>query len=89
MSDRHFKNIILRLVKRTQYTFMDERTALTADSTTPKAIPIATSNFNLIADASTSVQISISNASTSTPMLTKEKENKTLTEYTESTAINR
>lgn len=68
---------------------MDERTALTADSTTPKAIPIATSNFNLIADASTSVQISISNASTSTPMLTKEKENKTLTEYTESTAINR
>ena len=83
---------------------MDKRTAPTADSTTPKATSIATSNSNPTADASTSAQTPTSDPSASTPtttptsgsnptadpstLLTLEegKDNKTLTEYVESTA---
>jgi len=67
-SDRHFKNIVLRLVRRTQNVSVDEQTAPVADSTTSKATPTDTSNSNLTADALTSAQTSASDPSTPTPM---------------------
>ena len=63
---------------------MKERTAPVADSTIPKATPVATFNSNLTADAATSTQIPTSDPSTLRPTPAKD-EKKTLIEYAKST----